>query len=513
MVDPDRARHDSGADAVGEGARSTGSFSNDTLAVVLVLVLLVCRPAGAAQDWPQSRGNAQNSGSVVLRAPESGVPTEWTFEGSGRVWGYAPDVSVWTSAAAAAVDGRAIVALGSYDHDLYVLDAASGELLWKKSTGGSVGAAPTIWQGDGEPLLFVTSSDRLVYALDASTGRRLWVHSVAEYRPTIGGARLSSAVVGKVGDRDAVFVAHWVWDRSLTENFQQGGVTALDARTGEMLWRRTLGDNELTAPVWVPIGDAGRLFIGSASGVTLSLETLSGDIVWQQTELDAVRGAPAVARTPAGLRVVTASRSGIVRCLEASTGVEQWRYQAGDWITGAPVSVILHARHVVVVGSYDRSVYALDLASGGLVWRYFGRGGFYSGVAAIPSGSRAQVVAAAWDHHLHGIEAREGTGLWERYSGRPIWDTVGLEHSTWSAPTAVEINGRWTVVFGSYDGVVYGLPIAELTRAGMVSRRSNLGFWVSFPLALLVVAVLALALTRRDRHRRARSRAMARDQG
>jgi outer membrane protein assembly factor BamB len=467
------------------------------------LALVLLDPTGAAaQAWPQSRGDAQNSGSVVLRAPDSGVPAEWTFEGSGRVWGYTPGVAVWTSAAAATVAGRAIVALGSYDHNLYVLDAASGDLLWKKTTGGSVGAAPTIWEGGGEPVLFVTSNDRLLYALDAETGRRLWIHSVADYRPTLGGARLSSAVVGKVGARDAVFVAHWVWDRSLTQNFQEGGVTALDARTGEPLWRRVIGDNELTAPVYAQTGDRGRLFVGSASGVTLSLEAQDGSVVWQQIELDAVRGAPAVSSTPIGARVITASRSGIVRCLDARTGAEQWRYQTGDWGTAAPVSMVLHARQLVVVGSYDRSVYALDLVSGELVWRYFGRGGFYSGVAAIPSGSRAQVVAAGWDHHLRGIEAREGVGLWERYSGRPLWDTVGLEHSTWSAPTAIEINGRWTVVFGSYDGVVYGLPIADLTAAGMAARRSNLGFWVSFPVVLLLVAGLARGLTRVYRRRR-----------
>jgi hypothetical protein len=123
-------------------------------------------------------------------------------------------------------------------------------------------------------------------------------------------------------------------------------------------------------------------------------------------------------------------------------------------------------------------------------------------MTTFPSGSRAQVVAAAWDHHLHGIEAREGGGLWERYTGRPIWDTVGLEHSTWSAPTAVEINGRWGVIFGSYDGVVYGLPIDALTAAGVESPRSNVGFWVSFPAVLLVVAGLARALTLRYRRRR-----------
>ena len=42
--------------------------------------------------------------------------------------------------------GRAILAVGNYDHTLYALDAATGERLWTFTTGGPVYAAPVFFR-------------------------------------------------------------------------------------------------------------------------------------------------------------------------------------------------------------------------------------------------------------------------------------------------------------------------------------------------------------------------------
>ena len=182
-------------------------------AAVCSAAAVICTAASVSagtgvQDWPQSRHDARNGAATELAAPKSGAPRARSFDGSGRTWRFEPGMTAWTSAALGVVDDRAVVAVGSYDHMIYVLDAANGELLWKQATGGPFYGAPILW-GDGDHVvLFAASGDRLLYALDAASGRQLWVHSVEQYRPTLGGARLAAPCIGRAQGHDAVFVAH-----------------------------------------------------------------------------------------------------------------------------------------------------------------------------------------------------------------------------------------------------------------------------------------------------------------
>jgi outer membrane protein assembly factor BamB len=344
----------------------------------------------------------------------------------------------------------------------------------------------------------------LLYALDADVGTQHWTHSVESFRPTLGGARLSSPCVGQSGARDAVFFGHWVWDRSLTGSMQEGGLTALDARTGELLYRVALGDNELTAPTYFEGRGRRWLLVGSSSGTLYALDADRGEVVWTRTELDAIRGAPAVWSGPTGTHILTASKYGLLRCLRIADGSEVWRYKTGDWITSAPMVANVHGRELVLVGSYDRSLYAIDLLGGALVWRYFARGGFHSAAALAPIGGRPLVLATAWDHRLHGIEASDGSEAWTVYTGRPIWNAVGLEHSNWSSPAVAKINQDWVAYVGSYDGTFYAFPLAEMTALRAERERSNFGFWISFPIALACVAAFTVGLTVLHRRRATR---------
>jgi len=159
-------------------------------------------------------------------------------------------------------------------------------------------------------------------------------------------------------------------------------------------------------------------------------------------------------------------------------------------------------RELGIVGSYARSLYAIDLLAGTLVWRYFARGGFHSAAAVAPMGGRPLILATAWDHQLHGIEARDGSKAWSIYTGRPIWNAVGLEHSNWSSPAVAKINGAWMAYTGSYDGTFYAFPLADMTAIRAERERSNFGFWISFPIALTCVAVFTIGLTLVHRRRR-----------
>lgn len=458
--------------------------------------------------WTSSRANPSNTATVELEAAQSRVEGSWTFAGSERVWGFTPGMSVWSSPAVGVVGDRAVVVIGSYDHNLYCLEAGSGELLWSLTTGDGVYAAPILFDAGGTCTVIATSSDRLVYALEASQGRRLWVHEVEPYRPTLGGARLSSPCLGEVRGTRAVFVGHWAWDRSLARSLQRGALSALDAERGTLLWQAELGDNEVSDPAFFVVDAHAMVFVGTANGNLFALDAASGEVVWKRTELDAIRAAPAVVESRRGVEVVYGSKYGLVRSVDAISGDEHWSYKTGERVTAAPLVATLDGRQVVLVGSLDRQLHAIDLESGKALWRAPTRGGVFASAALLPAEGRrpATVAVTAWDHQLHGVAADDGRPLWTAFTGRPLWTALGLGDSTWSSPAAARINGRWMIYVGSYNGVLYGLDLRQLEDEDSKKPESNRMFWISLPLVIAAMSGLAMTLTWRDRRRRRRAR-------
>jgi len=472
-----------------------------------LLLALLLAPTSAAADecrlWSQSRCDAQNRATIDLGDVGETAPRAWSFDGSGRVWGYEPGLTVWSSPALGVAGGRPLVVAGNYDHTLYALDAATGESLWRLTTGGPVHAAPVFFHEGGRDFLFAASNDRIVYAIAPATGRQIWVHAVEDFRPTLGGARLAAPCIGGTGERDdAVFVPYWLWDRSLANSMQRGGIVALAIDDGRPLWRVDLGDSELTAAVFARVRGRGLLFLGSSSGNVYAVAARNGEVLWKKTELDCVRSQPAFLRQGEGGLLVTGSKFGAVRGLDAETGVERWRFQAGDRITGAP-AVLDGSVARVFVGSYDRRLHALRAEDGAPLWQHRALGGVYSSPAVLATGADPMVLFTAWDHLLHAAGLDEGRSLFSAFTGRPLWTVAGMDDSNWSSPAAARLHGRSMAFVGSYDGTLRSLPLDAAERSAP-ELRSNVWFWLSFPLFLLPTVGIAVLLTRRERRKAAR---------
>ncbi len=71
-------------------------------------------------------------------------------------------------------DGRPEVAFSSCDGHLYVVDGATGRILWNSTTGGGF-ASPTIWDldGDGKPEVVTMGASGVVYCFNG-TGSEEW---------------------------------------------------------------------------------------------------------------------------------------------------------------------------------------------------------------------------------------------------------------------------------------------------------------------------------------------------
>ncbi|MEV7445698.1 PQQ-binding-like beta-propeller repeat protein, partial [Streptomyces sp. NPDC091204] len=81
----------------------------------------------------------------------TGIP-HWTYTTGGAVYSASPAVM------------DSIVYIGSNDHKVYALDAATGTPHWAHTTGGGVSSSPAVVNG----IVYVGSNDKKVYALDVA---------------------------------------------------------------------------------------------------------------------------------------------------------------------------------------------------------------------------------------------------------------------------------------------------------------------------------------------------------
>ena len=107
------------------------------------------------------------SGHPAMTLPPPPPPEYDTPE---LLWSYSTGNTIESTPVV--VDG--ILYVGSVDHHLYALDAASGELLWRYQLGAVGISVPTV--ADGLDL-----NEGLLHALDSSSGELLWRNDIGRF--------------------------------------------------------------------------------------------------------------------------------------------------------------------------------------------------------------------------------------------------------------------------------------------------------------------------------------------
>ncbi len=316
---------------------------------------------------------AEQAGLSAAQVPH--LHLKWAF-------GLPDTASAWSQPTVAG--GRVLI--GGQNGTVYALDAARGCIVWTFAAHAGVRASVTIGpripagRGSVYPA-YVADQQGFAYALDAASGRELWSRRV-DAHPLV---RLTGAPV-VYGGRVFVPISSYE-EGGKPPGYAcctfRGGVIALDARSGDVVWRaytiaqtptliRTYADG---TQVWGPAGGAvwsaptidvkrsvlyvgvGNTYSGAAQRTTdsvVAFDLKSGQMRWSRQmnpgpwdvfgctpgEINCGEragpdfdfgAAPVLAKMPNGHDVLIAGqKSGVAYALDPDKrGAEIWHYRAG----------------------------------------------------------------------------------------------------------------------------------------------------------------------------------------
>jgi outer membrane protein assembly factor BamB len=168
---------------------------------------------------------------------------------------------------------------GSGDHHVYALDAKTGELKWKFSTGNVVHASPAIANG----VLYIGSWDRNLYALEAATGREIWHFQTGD----------DKVIYNQIGIASSAAVA----DGTVYFGCRDGHFYAVDAKTGAMKWNH---DNKMGWVIASPAVVNGLVLFPTSDGTRFkALDGVTGKIVFDIGNKAVSFSSPAIVGTTA----------------------------------------------------------------------------------------------------------------------------------------------------------------------------------------------------------------------
>ncbi len=222
------------------------------------------------------------------------------------------------------VDGDAVYVLGS-DGDLACLDAAKGEVRWKKNLRTDFGGKPGTWAYaespliDGDVLVCTPGGDEAtLVALEKSNGKVIWKAAVPG-KETGGGrspmksntAAYASAIAAKVGG-----VKQYI--QVLT-----GGLVGVAAKDGKLLWRyeKLTGSTMCNTPLF----HDGYVFLS-----VLTPSGSAGSVLLQPTEAGEGMRVKEIYHN----KTLAAHHGGVVRVGDAIYGTNQTGLVCIDFKTG-----------------------------------------------------------------------------------------------------------------------------------------------------------------------------------
>ena len=373
-------------------------------------------PTGVGVGWDRlygTKANGEGRGSVVVAYDAETGDELWATD-VGRNGG---DVNFQP----VAYDGLVFAATSGYGAGtrgtIYALDAETGSIVWDfvvvedpdvwgnpdLNSGGGVWYPPTIdterniaYFGTGNPYPFPGADGfpngwsrpgdnrwtDSTLALDIETGELAWGFQAIEHDIFDRDAMLTTRVDVEVDGEE----------RALTIGTGKLGVVhALDADTGEVVWKTEVGTHlndeltEIDGPTLVYPGSLG----GVQTPMAVASDTIYLCVMNAPTEYEGPE------QTSFGFGVELGTANSQLIAIDAATGAIDWQVELpGDSFGGATV-----VNDLVFTSSFGGEILALSRTDGQVVWRYQADGGI-NGWPAVAGDELYVPVGMADPPHL-----------------------------------------------------------------------------------------------------------------
>lgn len=404
--------------------------------------------------------------------------THWSFKADSGIRS-APSVAALGSGNAA----RHVVYFGDLKANVYALDAATGELIWKKTTDAHrfarVTGSVTVYDGrvyvplssieegpGAQPNYECCTFRGSVVALDAKDGAQIWKsYTITETPVQVGKNSAGTTLWAPAGAavwnsptidprRGAVYVG--------TGNAYTGpavktsdAVVAFDLKTGKMLW-------------WNQVTPADAFLVGCRAGNENCPKEVGPDFDFGNS--------PMLRTLPGGKRVlVIGQKSGVLWGLDPDDeGKVLWQYRAGkgsalggiEWGSAADdVNAYVPVSDVLAAPNEAGGLHAVSLATGQRVWHTpapklectSGRGctGAQSAPASVIPGV---VFSGSVDGHLRAYSAADGSILWDFNTAKEFQTVNNVPAKGGSIDSAGPVIADGLVVTNSGYSLWRGLP-------------------------------------------------------
>jgi len=313
----------------------------------------------ATDNWPMFGHDSAHTGFSTSLTPDTN-DTLW-INTTGGVIQFSPIIV------------NDMIYFGSFDRNLYCLDAFDGTQIWVNSTGNGVVYSSPIYV-DGK--IIAGATDGIIYCFDAINGSINWTTS-------IGGLVLSSpsSVENRIyfGTSNGLIICldatdgSIIWDEpvgmvvwsspaavndKLYIGLDNGTISCYNAYDGSIIWMNYT-DGGATSPTVFE----SNVFVVSENGFIYCYDAIDGTLLWSNSTGGEISFAsPAIASNKLYIGTLTGNFS----CFSSNDGTLIWRNSANNQIRSPPAI----ADNKVYIGSIDQSIYCFDANSGDKIWSY-----------------------------------------------------------------------------------------------------------------------------------------------
>ena len=377
--------------------RINPSISNEL--EVIVNRALEYEPASRFQSAAEMRDAlkavARKTG-VLLRPGSStgpiktdGIKPLWKFKCEDEIRG-TPAIS----------DGSLYI--GSYDNNLYSLDASDGKFQWKYPTEGGIVSCPSIVDGN----IFIGSEDKLLHVVSARSGKVVWTYytdapirsspRIAEGHVFIGSDDgylhavnvNTGRMVWRFESAGAVRSTPLVLNDMVYFGCEAGDYYAVNFR-GDLKWRFR-AKRAITSST---VGSKQTIYFTSMDSTLYALDPSNGWALWRYRMGKASISTPCVADDI----IIVGAADGFIYAVEAKSSKELWRFRTEHQVNGSPVIY----KDSVYCGSVDGNLYCLEYRTGRLRWKF----GTEAAITGTPFIYDDIVYIGSTDHHVYALLA------------------------------------------------------------------------------------------------------------